>query len=165
MRDQLRQRYDQRDRFYGVFIRFGTKKGYKHLETTTLLTHIMDCNQHDVCDHLWFNFTLEIERLWLDQNLHTGHILSFNARVKQYEKGYASKSIDYKLSHPRNFKIEGKNALLWTLHNCSPPFEIHRKEILDHKYQKSLIPKDDIIVSDIKRIIKKPLKLDDFVKR
>lgn len=165
MRKKLQTRYDQRDRFYGVFVRFGTKHGYKHLETTVLMTHIMDCNQHELCDHLWFNFTLEIERLWLNQSLHTGHILSFNARVKDYEKGYAYKSVDYKLSHPRNFKIEGKNSLLWTIENCLPPFELKRRDSLLYHHQQKIIPNDDIVVSDIKRIVKKPSKLDDFVKR
>ncbi|MFA5731701.1 MAG: hypothetical protein WC934_06825 [Acidithiobacillus sp.] len=134
MREKLKNRYNERSRFQGTFIRFGVKHGYKHQETTVLLCNIYDLEKNLLTDHLWFNFTSEFKRLWTIENLHVGHIIEFNARIKKYEKGYNENiTIDYHLSHPRKLNIIGKNEELWEDDNCSPPFELLRIKAISDK--------------------------------
>jgi hypothetical protein len=104
MREHLEKIENVRDCFTGEFVRFGIKNGYKGPLKTVLLKDIKDKEGNSVCDHLWFNLTLGFENLMLQE----GDRIEFNARVKQYVKGYFGyredvyKPIeqDYKLSHP-----------------------------------------------------------------
>lgn len=107
MRTDLGKKYGERERFLGTFSNFGIKSGYKHELTTILFINIKDLHGNLLTDHLWFNFTKEFEDLYCREHLHTGTILSFNARVTSYNKGYTKEEWDYKLSHPRKFMKEG----------------------------------------------------------
>ena len=108
MRKELSNLKDIRDTFSGIFVRTGTKSGFKGLEYTVLLKDIKDKSGKIVTDHLWFNLTKGFESL----NLSEGEVVEFNARVKKYEKGYFGSrgdvykptEIDYKLSHPTKIR-------------------------------------------------------------
>ncbi len=71
---------------------------------TVLLINIKDADGTFVCDHLWFMLTKQFDALALRE----GDAVQFDARVKEYEKGYrgwrdgviAPITRDYKLSHP-----------------------------------------------------------------
>lgn len=106
MRTALAAREEERATFRGTFTRFGTKRGWEGREAfTVLLIDIRDARGQPVCDHLWLNLTLQLERLGLEP----GDIVQFDARVKAYTKGYFGRrtdgwekpiETDYKLSHP-----------------------------------------------------------------
>lgn len=104
MRQQLREIDGQRQTFTGTFDRFGTKNSYGYIKYTILLKDIKDINGEVVADHLWFNLTKEFGKFALE----SGDVLRFDARVKDYLKGYFGyredvyKPIqkDYRLSHP-----------------------------------------------------------------
>lgn len=94
----------ERKTFSGTFVRFGIKNGWNGPEETVLLTNIKDAEEHVITDHLWFNLTKGFKKL----GLRKADVVSFNARVAQYEKGYkgyrddvySEVEIDYKLSYP-----------------------------------------------------------------
>ena len=93
-----------RKRFRGTFERFGTKTGWQGREVITLLLkNIMDLsNQQEITDHLWFTYTKRFQEV----NLKEGNIIEFDARVKEYWKGYREDiEKDYKLSHPTKIFI------------------------------------------------------------
>lgn len=105
IRKKLAAERGQRKRFQAVFSRFGKKVNYKgHSETTILLIDIVDTETKiRVTDHAWFSYTKGFESINLEEGMH----LQFDARVKEYKKGYVNKKIgvnnrktDYKLSHP-----------------------------------------------------------------
>ena len=108
MRKKLKKMEEIRSTFKGTFVRFGTKNGYKGPEKTILLKDIKNINNQIITKHLWFNFTKGFAKL----NLEEGDIVQFDARVKEYLKGYfgykddvyKSAEIDYKLSHPTKVK-------------------------------------------------------------
>lgn len=61
-----------------------------------------------LADHLWFSFTKGFEKLGLKE----GVVLEFDARVRDYSKGYVNKKYginnrrqDYKLSHPTKIRL------------------------------------------------------------
>lgn len=102
-----------RHTFTGRFARFGEKRAYKSPipDVTVLLLEVKDTDGNMVADHLWFNYTKGFK----DCNLAIGDIVQFDARVKEYEKGYKGHryddeffhpvSIDYKLSHPTKISV------------------------------------------------------------
>ncbi len=101
-----------RKKFKAVFIRIGKKTGFNgYSEETILLKNILDAETNlMVADHVWFNYTKGFEKLSLTE----GIILEFEARIKEYRKGYVNSrykintsSIDYKLSHPTKIKKIG----------------------------------------------------------
>jgi hypothetical protein len=104
VRKNLKQLEEVRTSFTGVFVRFGTKSGWKGLVDTVLLKAIKNDQGRLMTDHLWFNKTKGFEKVELQE----GDVVRFDARVKEYEKGYKgyredvckSIEIDYKLSHP-----------------------------------------------------------------
>ena len=106
MRKKLAKREGERATFHGAFERFGIKSGWKgHEEKTVLLKDVCDASGVIVSDHLWFNFTKAFALL----NLQPGDGVQFDARVKNYVKGYFGRrddvfdrpaEVDYKLSHP-----------------------------------------------------------------
>lgn len=109
MRKQLAKAEGERKKFTAVFTRFGKKVNYKgHSETTVLLSKITDAETNVVvADHLWFSFTAGFEKA----GLKVGASIEFEARVKEYKKGYVNKTLkinerkrDYKLSHPTRVK-------------------------------------------------------------
>jgi hypothetical protein len=119
MRKKLEKMEDIRTIFKGVFVRYGTKNGYKGVVRTVLLKDISDSSGRILSDHLWFTLTLGFDKLGY---LTGGEKIEFCARVKEYEKGYKGHdwersmesplSIDYKLSHPTKVRIVGDEELL-----------------------------------------------------
>jgi hypothetical protein len=110
MRKRLAAEEGQRKKFRGVFSRVGKKVNYKgYSEDTILLTDITDATTNEVvAGHVWFSFTKGFEKIKLEE----GVVLEFEARIKEYAKGYVNKQYginnrkkDYKLSHPTKIKI------------------------------------------------------------
>lgn len=109
MRKSLQNIEEVRATFTGEFVRFGVKNGYKGPEETLLVKTITDQDGKIVADHLWFNLTKGFQKL----NLSEGDLVQFDARVKEYLKGYFGRrddvykpaEIDYKLSHPTKLKV------------------------------------------------------------
>jgi hypothetical protein len=88
MRESLKQANDLRLRFIGTFVRYGTKTNYKgYQERTILLCNVVDTTGQITTDHLWFNMTKQFDALG---ELQEGDILSFDARVRPYVKGYVN---------------------------------------------------------------------------
>jgi hypothetical protein len=105
MRKRLAEDAGLRKRFRAEVDRFGKKINYKgYSEKTILLKRIADVETDEiVADHLWFTFSLTFEKA----NVQEGSTLEFDARVKDYKKGYVNKKIginqrkkDFKLSNP-----------------------------------------------------------------
>lgn len=114
MREKLGNVYGQRRRFSGRFVRVGKKPAYRGwgsnrdgTDATILLQEIRDGEGRLVADHLWFNLTQHFEELYLVE----GEIVSFDARVGDYVKGYERDGFDYKLSRPT--KIVGHGCPDW----------------------------------------------------
>jgi len=110
MRHALKQLAGKRRRFTGIFVRWGTKHGWKGREMpTVLLKDIRDALGNIVCDHLWFNLTKEFDNLTLKEGMR----VAFDARAKSYLKGYKGYredvdkpvEMDFKLSHPTKVQV------------------------------------------------------------
>lgn len=110
MRSKLKAHEDERRRFSAVFERFGKKTNYHGFsEETVLLKNVTDIiTKTLVADHLWFNYSKTFQQ----SGLSPGDTIEFDARVKQYKKGYVNKAlgindrkIDYKLSHPTRVNV------------------------------------------------------------
>jgi hypothetical protein len=110
MRRLLAKEEGNRKKFTATFERFGKKVNYKgYSETTVLLTNIADTETNQrVADHLWFTYTAGFEKAGMKE----GCVIEFDARVKEYSKGYVNKKYginnrknDYKLSHPTKIKV------------------------------------------------------------
>src|SRR5690349_4876944 len=113
MRRQLASEAGDRKKFHATFSRYGKKIGFSgYSEETILLLNIIDvANNQVVADHLWFSMTKGFEKLRLSE----GDALEFDARIKEYSKGYVNKKYgindkrrDYKLSNPSKIRIVGK---------------------------------------------------------
>ena len=109
MRKELAKENGIRKKFRAIFIRLGKKTGFNgYSEETILLKNIVDAEtDKQVADHLWFSFTKGFEKLSLTE----GVILEFEARIKEYRKGYVNPRYkinnslaDYKLSHPTKIR-------------------------------------------------------------
>jgi hypothetical protein len=109
MRKELSKIEGVRGRFEGIFVRFGTKRGWKgYPETTVLLKDIRLLTEGKyITDHIWFSCGKRLEALNLKEN----DVVRFDARVTSYEKGYkgyredvfdAPIETDYRLSFPTN---------------------------------------------------------------
>jgi hypothetical protein len=110
MRKQLAKEEGSRKKFTGIFSRFGKKTNFKgYSDETLLLTNIIDTSTNKiVADHVWFTLTKGFESL----RLTPGDVIEFEARVKEYSKGYVNRrykinnqSKDFKLSHPTKIKL------------------------------------------------------------
>ena len=113
MRKELAAESGNRKKFSAVFSRLGKKTNFKgYSEETILLKNIIDVETNMVvADHVWFSYTQGFEKA----SLSPGDKLEFEARVKEYRKGYVNKSYkinnsatDFKLSNPT--KIRRVNA-------------------------------------------------------
>jgi hypothetical protein len=109
MRKGLAAENGVRKKFRALFSRLGKKKNYKgYSEDTLLLTNVVDVETNGVvADHVWFTYTQGFEKARVSE----GDVLEFEARVKEYRKGYVNKELkinqrktDYKLSHPTKIK-------------------------------------------------------------
>ncbi|MBT1705534.1 hypothetical protein [Chryseosolibacter indicus] len=110
MRKTLGEQEGIRKHFRAYFERFGKKVNYNgYTDTTLLLRNIVDVEtQQVVTDHLWLSYTKGFEKV----NLKEGMTIVFEARVKEYKKGYVNKAIginnrrkDFKLSFPTKIRI------------------------------------------------------------
>jgi hypothetical protein len=110
IRKRLAAEEGKRKVFKATFSKFGKKINYKgYSEPTILLVNVTDVEINQmVTDHIWFTLTKGFE----DVKLEAGTVIQFEARVKEYKKGYANKkyginnkSLDYKLSHPTKITI------------------------------------------------------------
>lgn len=115
MRKDLALEKGMRKKFTAIFDRIGKKTNFKgYSEETLLLKNVIDVETNKVvADHVWFSFTKGFENLTLT----AGTLIEFEARVKEYKKGYVNKryninnhSTDYKLSHPTKIrKVDSKS--------------------------------------------------------
>ncbi len=109
MRNELAKIEGNRARFEGIFVRFGTKRGYKgYPEATVLLRNVKSIQTEQIMtNHLWFTCGKRLESLNLKEN----DVVRFDARVTPYQKGYKGYrddvydspiETDYRLSFPTN---------------------------------------------------------------
>ncbi len=110
MRLGLKKEAESRKKFRGLFVRIGRKAGFNgYSQETILLKNIVDLESGVVVtDHIWLNLTKGFESTGIKE----GTTLEFEARIKEYTKGYVNKHYkidhqkkDYKLSHPTKFKV------------------------------------------------------------
>ena len=108
----------ERHRYSAEVAQFGWKSGWNEPEPTIMLKNVRLYGNDDIItDHLWFSLGKQFQKL----NLKEGDIISFNARVAKYVKGYKGDwwyfyektgyfptpiSTDYKLERPTKMKIE-----------------------------------------------------------
>ncbi len=113
MRKELAKSEGVRKKFSGIFSRIGKKTSYKgYSEETILLNSIIDLETNKkVTDHIWFTFTKGFQDAGLKEGKE-GSVVEFEARVKEYRKGYVNKGakineskVDYKLSHPTRIRL------------------------------------------------------------
>ncbi|MEK6780090.1 MAG: hypothetical protein AABY93_00185 [Bacteroidota bacterium] len=112
MRKELSKDKGARKKFRAIFSRVGKKTNYKgYPEETILLKNILDVEANKVvADHVWFSYSRGFEKISLTEGVQ----LEFEARVKEYRKGYVNlrydinnSATDYKLSHPTKItKVE-----------------------------------------------------------
>jgi hypothetical protein len=117
MRTTLGKNEGERKRFSATFVRIGKKKNFKgYSEDTILLQNIIDISNNErVADHVWFTFSKAFE----DANIREGDIITFDARIKRYTKGYVNRALgmkrqttDFKLSHPTRVEILERKGIV-----------------------------------------------------
>jgi hypothetical protein len=110
MRKELSKIKEIRKRFTGTFVRFGEKKDWNgYNQRTLLLQKVAGVDSPEILtDHLWFTYSKAFEDLGF---LKEGDTIEFDARVKEYVKGYVNRlgkidqrRNDFKLSHPTKVK-------------------------------------------------------------
>ena len=110
MRKELKKQLGQRGCYSAVVSKFGSKKNWHGFpEPTVMLANVRDADGKIVCDHLWLKVGKRIESL----SLNIGDVVTFEARVTEYEKGYkgyredvyAPIETDYRLSNPTKLKV------------------------------------------------------------
>ncbi len=109
MRTELEVIKDVRAEFIATFVRYGKKSAYKGPMLTTLLfRNVKYRDGNIVCSHIWFTQTKGFRAF----DFKEGDQIKFQARVKEYTKGYKGYrddvdkpiEIDYRLSHPTNIQ-------------------------------------------------------------
>jgi hypothetical protein len=126
MREKLAKLDGSRRRFQGTVDRFGQKAGWNHPLVTVMLKDVSDCATHKiVTDHLWFT----MHKRFASLNLVVGDVVSFDARVMEYEKGYRGRrdfddvspvQTDYRLSFPTKLvKVKSATQLTTPLEQKS----------------------------------------------
>jgi hypothetical protein len=115
MRKTLSKEEGNRKKYFATFARLGKKVNYNgYSEDTILLTNITDAETNQVmADHLWFSYTKGFEKIQLIEGVE----IEFEARVKEYKKGYVNtyykinnRSKDFKLSNPTKIKLRIREA-------------------------------------------------------
>lgn len=110
MRKELAKQEGLRKKFAATFVRLGKKAGYKgYSEETVLLKDVREVDTNTmVADHMWFTYTKSFQDIKLSEGIR----VEFEARVKEYAKGYVNRSYkinqkkkDYKLSHPTKIRL------------------------------------------------------------
>lgn len=109
MRKELEKINGKRVRFKAIVERFGTKNNWHGFpEKTILLKDVVFIETGEMAtDHIWFTVGKTIDALCLSE----GDIISFDARIGDYVKGYVNhrrgiddRQVDYKLNRPTNFR-------------------------------------------------------------
>ncbi|HEV8514893.1 MAG TPA: hypothetical protein VGQ59_16525 [Cyclobacteriaceae bacterium] len=109
MRKELAKEEGKRKKFKALFDRVGKKVNYKNYsEETILLKNVVDLETNKIiADHIWFSYT----QSFIKASISVGDTLEFEARVKEYRKGYVNRnykinntSKDFKLSNPTKIK-------------------------------------------------------------
>jgi hypothetical protein len=109
MRKGLVKEIGKRKKFTAVFSRIGKKLNFKgHSEETILLKNIADlATGIIVADHIWFAYT----KGFVKAALQLGDTIEFEARVKEYHKGYVNRNYginhsakDLKLANPTQIR-------------------------------------------------------------
>jgi hypothetical protein len=110
MRTVLAKEENKRKTFRAIFSRIGKKRNFKGFsEDTILLQNVIDIDENKiVADHIWFTYSKVFELAGIRE----GDVITFDARIKRYSKGYVNKALglkhrttDFKLSHPTNVII------------------------------------------------------------
>jgi hypothetical protein len=112
MRQELKKINKLRKTFNGLFKRYGTKYNWHGFpETTILLVDIKDNSDKIITDHIWFKQTKGFIAI---SPLTEGDLIEFEARVKDYIKGYHGRKaeeygeenyeLDYKLNFPTKIR-------------------------------------------------------------
>jgi hypothetical protein len=113
MRTELKKMQNIRKTFIAVFKRYGAKNNWNGFsEKTILLVDVKDLSGNTITDHIWFRMTKGFEKIG---ELHEGTKIQFDARVKEYIKGYVGYreelqwerpiEQDYKLNNPSKIKV------------------------------------------------------------
>jgi len=109
MRKELAAEEGKRKKFKAIFSKVGKKMNYKgYYEDTILLKNLVDLQTNKlVADHVWFSYA----QGFVKASLTLGDTLEFEARIKEYRKGYINRnykinnsSTDFKLSNPTKIK-------------------------------------------------------------
>ena len=87
-RPELSKRQGPRSRYIGIVERFGIKRSYGHGRVTLLLRDVSTAEGAVVADHLWLTRGKWAEGIMI------GDRIAFNARVTEYQKGYAGERWD-----------------------------------------------------------------------
>ncbi|MBA7569366.1 hypothetical protein ES708_11105 [subsurface metagenome] len=97
MRSGLEKYNKERHRFIARFERMGSKSAYRGPDIqTVLLVEVRDFYTEELLtEHLWFNYTKAFHTLHRNGKLNPGDIISFDARVKTYLKGYRGRRNDF----------------------------------------------------------------------
>ena len=113
----------ERHRFIGTIQKFGIKSNIWEFSTTLCLVDVKLYGEEEILtDYLW----LTVGKQLADMNLKEGDILSFDARVDTYIKGYKGfrdgifmdeTILDYKLSRPTKIKVENRDITKQTKKN------------------------------------------------
>ncbi|HEX5168458.1 MAG TPA: hypothetical protein VFW11_04750 [Cyclobacteriaceae bacterium] len=110
MRRRLGKSVGDRKVFKATFSRLGKKTNYRgYREDTILLIDVVDAETNEsVADHVWFTHSKGFEGIALKEGMR----LQFEARIKEYRKGYVNarykmneRGKDYKLSYPTKIKV------------------------------------------------------------
>ena len=98
MRSELKKVVGQKQKFRGIFERYGTKSNWYtgKIERTVLVKDVTNYAGKMITNHLWFNYTKKLEVLKLKE----GDRIQFYGIVKPYIKGYEKDQIDYKITYP-----------------------------------------------------------------
>jgi hypothetical protein len=111
MRENLKDKYNQRIKVEAIVDRYGEKTGYKgRRKRTVCFIDVKDPETDNfLTDHIWFTVGKRIEKC----ELIPGDNVTFEARVSDYMKGYHKDEYDYKLSYPTKFKVIKKAKIPW----------------------------------------------------
>ena len=100
---------DKRYTFTAIVEKFSLKNGFRNLPLRTILLTDVRYEGKLVADHVW----LTCGRRIYSAILIPGDLIQFDARIKEYEKGYKGRredvckpiSRDYCLSYPTKIKV------------------------------------------------------------
>lgn len=91
----------ERHEFMGTVERYGYKNGYRgYTVKTILLIDVCLSSGEELTDHLWLNCGKSFE------GLKEGDKITFNARVKEYNRGYNGYREDIYIPSERDFGLE-----------------------------------------------------------